>query len=240
MALELRTRPRVRLPDALPEYDLPSAPRRGRAGIFGLSFVAYAAVVAVCVGVSSGALSLQKPDVPEPGPMSAEPAAAISTPSAATRSEASAPVDQTASSDVATSGPAPAASADVTGADSAQPARPWSTALPSCEQAAEMYKDDFYEGSAALPRDMTGSAYGALLDGPATQLLLTRCAARRWRHVDVCVAVRGFRAVGVSVQTDPQDGSVERCVAATIAGLTFSHQPVLKVIRSEISLRARR
>jgi hypothetical protein len=236
MALELRTRPRVRLPDALPEDELPSAPRRGRAGIFGLSFAVYAAVVAVCVGVSSGALSLQKADLPEQGAASAEPAAVMSTPSETSRPETSPPPGQAVSSDVATGGPVPATSADVTGADSAQPA----TALPSCEQAAEMYKDDFSEGTTALPRDMTGSAYGALLDGPATQLLLTRCAARRWRHVNVCVAVRGFRAVGVSVETDPQDGSVERCVAATVAGLSFSHQPVLKVIRSEISLLPRR
>jgi hypothetical protein len=225
MPLELRVRPRVRLPDTLPEFDLPSAPRRGRAGIFGLSFVAYAAVVAVCVGLSSGALLLQKPGVSAEAPKSVEPTAAppalTATTSEATRSETT---------------PAVAEAGSTPGVPSAPPSPAWSTALPSCEQAAETYKDDLSEGSTALPRDMTGSAYGALLDGPATQLLLTRCAARRWRHVNVCVAVRGFHAVGLSVKTDPQDGSVERCVANTIAGLSFSHQPVLKIIRSEFSL----
>ncbi|MBN1611648.1 MAG: hypothetical protein JW940_33745 [Polyangiaceae bacterium] len=220
-------RPRVRLPDALPESEVPSAPRRGRARIFGLSFAGYAAVVALCVGLTSGALSLQKTDGPEPSPASFEPtavpAAVTSTLSEATRPETT----------VAQAALAPAM-------PSAQPTRARSTALPSCEQAAETYKDDLTEGSTALPRDMTGSAYGALLDGPATQLLLTNCAARHWRHADICVAVRGFRAVGVSVQTDPRDGSVERCIAATIAGLSFSHQPVLRLIRSEISLLPKR
>jgi hypothetical protein len=224
MPLELPMRPRVRLPDSLPEFELPSAPRRGRAGIFGLSFLAYAAVVAVCVAVSSGALSFWKADPSAPSPASVEPAAAPaaqrSPPLETTRSETTVPVAQ--------------ASTPVE--PGARPAPALSTPLPSCEEAAQTYRDDLTEGSTALPRDMTESAYGALLDGPATQLLLTSCAARHWRHVDVCVAVRGFRAVGLSVQTDPEDGAVERCIAHTIAGLSFSHQPVLKIIRSELGL----
>jgi hypothetical protein len=229
MPLELPLRPRVRLPDTLPEWEVPSAPRRGRGGIFGLSFTGYAAVVAVCIGLSSGALSLRPPSGSTPGPAPFERptvAAAVATaPSETPRSETPPPT-------------APAASTSV--GSSVEPTPAWSPPLPSCEEAARTYKDDLTEGSTALPRDMTGSAYGALLDGPATQLLLTSCAARRWRHVDVCVAVRGFRAVGATVETDPQDGAVERCIANTIAGLSFSHQPVLKLIRSELSLLPKR
>jgi hypothetical protein len=224
------------LPDALPEFDQPSAPHRGRAAIFTASFIAYAAVLAVAVGLAYGALPLFAPAAPDAPPElpqistaltsarppgASSPVAAASIAAAPRRAEADRPAGTTAE---------PTAVAD--GARVTAPSPP----LPSCEQAADTYRDDLSEGTTALPRDMTGSGYGALLDGPATQRLLTRCAARGWRHVELCVAVRGFRAVGITVQTDPNDASVERCIARTIADLSFSHQPVLRVIRTEMSL----
>lgn len=228
VALELPVRPRVRLPDALPEFDAPSAPHRGRAAVLVVSFVAYAAVVAVGVGLTYGAFSIGAPSSAEQSPPSHDNVTA--TAAAASPSVPSAPGETPASA-------VPSATASATHVEPT-PAR--SRSLPSCERAAETYKDDLSEGSTALPRDMTGSAYGALSDGPATQRLLTQCAARGWRHADICVAVRGFRAVGVTVHTDPPDGAVERCVTDTLAALTFSHQPVLKLIRSEIALLPKR
>jgi hypothetical protein len=221
MPLELPVKPRVRLPDALPEFDLPSAPRRSRKTIFAVSFALYAAVLALAIGLTYGALPLLAPAATTaPAPeQSSEPA---------TRAAPPPERPETAQTKDAPAAPAPA--------PTNAPEPVLSGPLPTCEQAADTYKDDLSEGTSALPRDMTGSAYGALLDGPATAQLLNRCAAHSWRHVDLCVAVRGFRAVGVTAETDPEDGSVERCVARTLAGLSFSHQPVLRVIRTEISL----
>jgi hypothetical protein len=87
---------------------------------------------------------------------------------------------------------------------------------------------------------MTGSAYGALLDGDTALELLRACTPNTWRRADVCVAVEGIEAIGVTVRTTPTDDSVERCMSNAIAGLTFSYQAELQLFRTSVTVTPKR
>ena len=106
----------------------------------------------------------------------------------------------------------------------------------SCEEAAEKYNSDLIFGSSSLPRDMTGSAYGALLQGTQTFSRLQRCATGKPRLVNLCVAIRGFRAVGVTATASPDDRTTEQCLVRAISELRFSHQPTLQLLRTNLTL----
>jgi hypothetical protein len=109
----------------------------------------------------------------------------------------------------------------------------------TCEEALAQ-RHQLSSNVTSLPRNMTGSAYGALLNGTGALELLRDCTPGTWRRADLCVAVEGVTAVGVTVRTTPADDSVERCMSGAIAALTFSHQDNLQVLRTSVTVTPKR
>jgi hypothetical protein len=58
------------------------------------------------------------------------------------------------------------------------------------------------------------------------------CGVPDRARVDVCVAVKNGRAVGVTVRLAPSAPSVERCIARRVRGLAFPAHPRLDVART--------
>jgi hypothetical protein len=103
----------------------------------------------------------------------------------------------------------------------------------SCEAAQAAYVEEINVGGAKAPADITGSQYASVLNGGS---YLNGCGLPSSMGVDVCVAVQAGRAVGVSVRTKPgRNGSVERCIASHVRGMSFPSHPKLDVTRTSFA-----
>jgi hypothetical protein len=111
------------------------------------------------------------------------------------------------------------------------PARPRapSRALSSCEAAMAAAHDDvdFTRGRGAP--DVTREAYSAVLDDGS---YLSGCSVPANTALDVCVAVQGGRAVGVTVTATPANGEVAACVRRAVSGLSFPESVRTDVVRT--------
>ncbi len=109
--------------------------------------------------------------------------------------------------------------------------RSWAemTRSPSCEEAARAYTEEINLGGDRSPPDITQAAYAAILEHGRWFAHYGLPAACR---LEVCVAVRQGRAVGVTVHTTPRRADIDRCVAAAARGLTFPSHPRLDVTRT--------
>ena len=234
MPRELRFKPRVRLADALPEEGtVTRAPRRTRTAIIVSALVFYLCVVGfgVCFVRAPSTITAKGQQARRSATATAQASLHFETqtgstlgapPSSAapTLSRAEHPARSTTNPDRDSEEEAPS------------PPRP----LLSCDEATQQYSSDLVAGSSTLPRDMTGSAYGALLEGPSKLSRLQRCATGRAQRVELCVAIRGLRAIGVTASTASDDRATERCLARAIGELRFSYQPTLQLIRTRITL----
>lgn len=53
--------------------------------------------------------------------------------------------------------------------------------------------------------------------------------------VEICVAVRQGRVLGVTVGTDPGSSSIQSCVARAVRGLSFPSHPRMDVTRTRFA-----
>ena len=234
MPRELRFKPRVRLADALPEEGtVTRAPRRTRTAIIVSALVFYLCVVGFGVYFVRAPATITA-EGQHAGRSATEPAQASLPVETETGSTLGAPPPSVAPTPSRAEHPA----RSTTNADQVSEEEPPSPPQPlmSCDEAAQEFGSDIVAGSSTLPRDMTGSAYGALLEGPSTLNRLQRCATGRAQRVELCVAIRGFRAIGVTASTASDDRATERCLARAIGELRFSYQPTLQLIRTRITL----
>ena len=205
------------MPDTLPEVDF--APPRGRSRrqilLWGVAGWALATGVAWAL-LSRDGTQLRSPRSLSPaGETTAAPAATIPDEPAAP------PARSTPSLPAATHSSA-----------NAEPI----PLLPDCQTALNDSHGELEHSDWNLPRDMTQTDYGALLDGPTARQSLKHCTHGKSMRVDLCVAVRGIRAVGASVTTEPDSGDVRACINRTIAEFRFPHQPRIQLFRSHLNL----
>lgn len=107
-----------------------------------------------------------------------------------------------------------------------------STFGKSCETAAAEYSDDIVMGADRGPADLGAGDYSRVLGSSSW---FAHCGLPSHAALDVCVAVQGGRAKGVTVRATPRLAAVERCVARAAAGLAFPYHPRLDVARTRFS-----
>lgn len=93
----------------------------------------------------------------------------------------------------------------------------------SCSGARARYVEDY---SKEAPPDLTAGSYSAVLGRGD---YLNACAAPPSMSVSICAAVQNGHAVGVTVTTNPPNGTVARCVAGQVRSLSFPSHPRLDI-----------
>ena len=58
---------------------------------------------------------------------------------------------------------------------------------------------------------------------------LVQCGVPLWMGVKICAAIRGGRAVAVSVTATPGDARVARCIGNALQSIAFPNSPGLDV-----------
>jgi len=114
--------------------------------------------------------------------------------------------------------------------------RSWAeaTRAPSCEAAVAANTEQVVIHGGRSPPDITQAQYAAILEHGRW---FERCGVPAACRLEVCVAVREGRAVGVTVHASPWRADIERCVAAAARGLTFPSHPRLDVTRTTFAPR---
>jgi MYXO-CTERM domain-containing protein len=105
-----------------------------------------------------------------------------------------------------------------------------SAALPSCEDAIASNVED----AARRPgeKDLSAEDFAAVLNEGA---YLTPCSVPDTAAVEVCVAVRDGKPVGVTVTTRPRDTKLADCISAEVAALSFPKHPKMDVARTKFA-----
>jgi hypothetical protein len=104
-----------------------------------------------------------------------------------------------------------------------------STALPSCEAAADAANQTIdLRASRGVP-DLTRDAFAAVLENGT---YLRSCAIPARTALEVCAAIQDGRVVGVTVTTEPRDPAISACVRRAVAALRFARTPRLDVTRT--------
>jgi hypothetical protein len=75
--------------------------------------------------------------------------------------------------------------------------------------------------------DLTAKDFAVLNNGS----YLNACEVPETSKIQVCVAVRGGAAVGVTVTIDPPSPDLEVCVAKQVRALAFASHPKMDVVR---------
>jgi hypothetical protein len=96
----------------------------------------------------------------------------------------------------------------------------------SCEAAQRAYVLSYEDGA---PPDLTAGAYAAVLNRGT---YLNSCGVPSNMSVSVCAAVQNGRAVGVTVNTKPNNRGIASCVANSVRGMGFPAHPRLDVART--------
>ncbi len=203
---------RVRLPDALPDVEFAPPRGRSRRALFLGGLTAWSAAIALAWALLTGLW------VPQGVHSVTAPRA---TPS----------IVRTAALP-----PRPPQHEPLPAATQSTGSVPPPPALPGCEEALEHYHGAASRSDWSLPRDMTETDYSTLLDGPKSRATLHHCRDGKAFRLDLCVAVLGIKAVGVSVRTEPEDAKAARCIRNVVAGLRFPHQSRPQLFRTRISL----
>lgn len=100
----------------------------------------------------------------------------------------------------------------------------------TCESAASSYVEEYdLKKKGAPPPDLTANDFGAILNEGT---YLSPCDVPPQMALDLCVAVQGGRAVGVTVKTTPADETIEACVATQLRALEFPSAPRMDVAKT--------
>ncbi len=97
----------------------------------------------------------------------------------------------------------------------------------SCEGAMDKYVTEL-KMSGNAP-DIGAASFGNVLNHGG---YIAACGVPDSTEVNICVAVQNGRAVGVSVSTRPNNGSINGCVASAVRGMSFPSGPRLDVART--------
>jgi hypothetical protein len=108
------------------------------------------------------------------------------------------------------------------------------TRAPSCEAAVAAQTEEIVMHGGRSQPDVTEAQYASILEHGRW---FEHCAVPAACRLEVCVAVRQGRAVGVTVHSTPWRADVERCVAAAARGLTFPSHPHMDVTRTTFAPR---
>jgi len=103
------------------------------------------------------------------------------------------------------------------------------SALPSCESALASASQDIDFSGSNRAADLPTQAIAAVLENGAW---LASCGVPEHTALDVCVAIKGGRVVGVSVSTRPADGALSACVRRRASSLQFPYSPHLDIART--------
>ena len=99
----------------------------------------------------------------------------------------------------------------------------------SCESAQNAYVEEMSIGGPRGQADITGGQYGNVLNRGS---YFAHCGVPDSTGLSICAAVQNGRAVGVTVTARPRSPGLERCVAASVRGLSFPSNPKLDVTRT--------
>jgi hypothetical protein len=97
----------------------------------------------------------------------------------------------------------------------------------SCEAAQAAYVEEMKMAGGGQA-DITRGQYSSIMNSGA---YFSHCGVPSNVAVNICVAVQGGRAVGVTVTTTPNHGS-RACITSAVRNLRFPSHPKLDVVRS--------
>lgn len=103
-------------------------------------------------------------------------------------------------------------------------------ALPSCEDAIASNVED--ASKRPTQKDLSAEDFAAVLNEGS---YLGPCNVPETAALEVCVAVRDGKAVGVTVTTRPRDTKLADCVATEVAALSFPKHPKMDVARTKFA-----
>jgi hypothetical protein len=109
----------------------------------------------------------------------------------------------------------------------------WAEA-PTCEAAVAAHTEEIVMHGGRSQPDITEAQYASILEHGRW---FEHCGVPAACRLEVCVAVRGGRPVGVTVHSTPWRADIERCVAAAARGLTFPSHPRMDVTRTTFAPR---
>jgi hypothetical protein len=110
-------------------------------------------------------------------------------------------------------------------------------ALPSCEAAIASANQEMSFGGRRVAPDLSREAFAGVLENGA---YLAACRVSDQTALEICVAVQGGRAKGVTVVARPQSASVSQCVRRAVAALAFPFSSKLDVTRTRFEPLGRR
>jgi hypothetical protein len=99
----------------------------------------------------------------------------------------------------------------------------------SCEAAQNAYVEEMNVGGPRGQADITAGQYGSVLNRGS---YFAHCGVPDSTGLSICAAVQNGRAVGVTITARPRNAGIERCVAASVRGLSFPSHPKLDVTRT--------
>jgi hypothetical protein len=101
----------------------------------------------------------------------------------------------------------------------------------TCEAAMDAYNEEKSLGQQGQA-DITAGQFGRVLNGGG---YFSHCGVPLSMNVNICAAVQGGRAVGVTVSTQPNDPKKEACITSAVRGLSFPSHPKLDVTRTRFA-----
>lgn len=110
--------------------------------------------------------------------------------------------------------------------DSAAPALPVGS---SCEAAIARNNEEIRIGAARGAADLTRNAYASILENGR---YLAGCSVPDRTVFEVCAAVQGGRAVGITVVSNPSNARLNACVRRAVSHLKFPESARLDVTRT--------
>lgn len=100
----------------------------------------------------------------------------------------------------------------------------------TCEEARDAHPDEI--GIGAKRADGPEPSDAQFSEPLARGTYLSDCEVPEKTRVDVCAAITGGKAVGVTVATSPGDPGKEKCVAGKVREIPFPSHPRLRVVRT--------
>lgn len=99
----------------------------------------------------------------------------------------------------------------------------------SCEAAVARNNEQYEIGGPRGPADITRGAYASILENGR---YLAGCSLPAKTVFEICAAVKGGRAVGVTVSSNPPSTALNACVRRAVSRLRFPESPRLDVTRT--------